>query len=87
MANAKNNILLTSMLEKKTFVLKIEVGGIKERGVESAYDSITTKTVIPIKNLSSYSRLKQLTKENLSEAFFKLYGHKYKELEVLYIVH
>jgi hypothetical protein len=87
MANAKDNILLTSMLSKQTFVLNIEVGGIKERGVEKAYDSLKTKTVIPIKNLSSYSRLKQLTKENLSDAFFKLYGHKYKDLEVLYIVH
>jgi len=87
MANAKEKILLTSMLSKQTFVFNIEVGGIKERGDKSEYDSLTTKIVIPIKNLTSYSRLQQLTKENLSDAFLKLYGQKYKDLEVQYVVH
>ena len=87
MANAKEKILLTSMLSKQTFVFNIEVGGIKERGDKSEYDSLTTKIVIPIKNLTSYSRLQQLTKENLSNAFLKLYGQKYKDLEVQYVVH
>lgn len=68
MANVKERILLTSMLSKQTFVFNIEVGGIKD-SEKSEYNNLNTKTVIPIKNLSSYSRLQQLTKENLSDAF------------------
>jgi hypothetical protein len=62
------------------------VGGIKDSD-KSEYNNLNTKTVIPIKNLSSYSRLQQLTKENLSDAFQKLHGDKYKDLEVHYVVH
>jgi len=87
MANAKEKILLTSMLSKQTFVFNIEVGGIKERGDKSEFDSLTTKIVIPIKNLTSYSRLQQLTKESFSDAFLKMHGQKYKNLEVQYVVH
>lgn len=87
MANAKEKILLTSMLSKQTFVFNIEVGGIKERGDKSEFDSLTTKIVIPIKNLTSYSRLQQITKESFSDAFFKMHGQKYKNLEVQYVVH
>ena len=65
------------MLPKQSFVFNIEVGGIKDRGDKSEYDQLTTKTVISIKNLSSYSRLQLLTKENLSDAFLKLYGENY----------
>ena len=75
MANAKEKILLTSMLSKATFVFNIEVGGIKE--IASEFDKLTTKTVIPIKNMSSYTRLQQLTKENLSDSFLKVYGERY----------
>ena len=87
MASAKEKMLLTSMLPKQSFVFNIEVGGIKDRGDKSEYDQLTTKTVISIKNLSSYSRLQLLTKENLSNAFLKLYGENYQDLNVEYVVH
>lgn len=56
MASAKEKMLFTSMLPK-SFVFNIEVGGIQNRGDKSEFDQLTTKTIIPIKNLSSYSRL------------------------------
>ncbi len=56
MASAKEKMLFTSMLPK-SFVFNIEVGGIQDRGDKSEFDQLTTKTIIPIKNLSSYSRL------------------------------
>ena len=73
MANAREKMLFTSMLPK-SFVFNIEVGGLKDRGDKSEFDRLTTKTIIPIKNLSSYSRLVQMTKDNLFDAFLKLYG-------------
>ena len=74
----------------KDFVFNIELGGIKDHQ-KSEFDPLTTKTSIPIRNpslLSSYTRLIELTKNNLKQALPKAsQASQIEDVESYFIAH